>query len=172
MRPIFSVSAALLLAGTMLSSAALAQTYQSGAPGYPQGQPLPPASKPYYSPSPAAGSGMAPQPYGGTYATPGAPYEPGSPYIAPYSTYPGNSAFDSPAGYPAGQPVQPANKFYHTPLAGSGAAPQYYGSAFGTPGAPYGAVPGQPYYPNQGRVVPGENGNQAIGSPQTPSNPN
>jgi hypothetical protein len=47
--------------------------YQYGAaPGYPNGQPVPPANKPYYSP-PMTGSSTMPENYGSSFGTAGAP---------------------------------------------------------------------------------------------------
>ncbi len=161
MTPISSVSAALLLAGTMVSSAAWAQTavtprqQQAGLPAGPyllscahprmvngrlvalcddqtnamQGQDtwhtaqLSNAQQCNGSvenmngqltcgTAPMVGSSTPPQPYGSSFGTSGPSYgHPGTttgsasgPYVPPYQT--------SQPGYPQGQPVAPANKPY------------------------------------------------------------
>jgi hypothetical protein len=97
---------------SMGSSAPGLPGYQSGAaPGYPNGQPVPSANKPYYSP-PSAGSSMAPQNYGSSFGTSGAPY--GSPTGYPYYLNPpypnrGQSIPGVNGNQPIGWPGTPSN---------------------------------------------------------------
>ena len=159
MRPIFSAPAALLLAGTVLSSAAWAQaavTPRQEQAGLPAGPYLLSCAHPHRvngrlvafcddqtnalhgqdtwhtaqlsnaqqcsgsvdnvngrltcGTAPMVGSSTPPQSYGSAFGTSGYPRTPGS----PYTSYPGNYEFNSPPGYPMGQPVPPANKPYYS----------------------------------------------------------
>jgi hypothetical protein len=115
---------------------------------------------------PMVGSSMAPQNqnYGSSFGTSGPTYGSSdaamteSPATPPYAT--------GASGYSQGQPAAPAAKPYYS---GSSMAPQNqnYGSSYGTSGAPYGTS----NHPYHGRIIPGVNGNQPIGTPGTPSHP-
>jgi hypothetical protein len=74
--------------GAAMTESPATPPYATGAPGYPEGQPTAPATKPYYS-QPSAGSSMAPQNYGSSYGASSAPYDryttgtPGQPRTPP-----------------------------------------------------------------------------------------
>lgn len=194
MRPMFSASAALLLAGTMLSGAAWAQTAttpRQERAGLPAGPYLLSCTHPHMAngqlvalcdsrtsatqgqdtwrwarlseaqactgaveningeltcgTEPMVGSSTPPQVYGSSFGNSGSSY--GAPAATMNSYTPPYEA--GPSAYPNGQPVPPANKPYYsaTPQAEWSAPPQHYGSGLTTTPSSYGSWQQPAYHP-------------------------